>query len=287
MSQRIEVPVVTVLVRYCEIGLKSAPVRKRFEARLKENVLTMLAYDRVEVLVSQAGARMYLETEDPEGAVRAVTRVFGIASVSVAEHSSSAMEDICATAEIYSRGRLPDGSSFAVRARREGSHPYTSTDVGREAGSAIYEANKNRGIKVDLTRPEKEFYVEVRDSGAFIFDTYINGPGGLPLGTQGKVVADTRDDRGLLSAWLMMKRGCKALVTEDSDLLRNYDPGLRIADMSEAEKRDDVMGIVLGSSVADDISFSAECRIPVYFPTIGMDDTEVSARMVSVAEGKF
>lgn len=287
MSQRIEAPVVTVLVRYCEIGLKSAPVRKRFEARLKENVLTMLAYDGVEALVSQAGARMYLETEDPEGAVRAVTRVFGIASVSVAEHSSSAMEDICAAAERYARDRLPNGNSFAVRARREGSHPYTSMDVGREAGSAIYEANKGRGIRVDLTQPEKEFYVEVRDSGAFIFDTYINGPGGLPLGTQGKVFADTRDERGLLSAWLMMKRGCKVLVTEDSDLLRNYDPGLRITDISEAERRDDVMGVVLGASARDDISFLSDCRIPVYFPTIGMDDAEVSARTESVKEGKF
>ena len=277
----------TVLVRYCEIGLKSAPVRKRFEARLKENVLTMLAYDGVEALVSQAGARMYLETEDPEGAVRAVTRVFGIASVSIAEHSSSVMEDICAAAERYSVGRIRDGASCAVRARREGSHPYTSMDVGREAGSAIFEANKLRGIKVDLTGPDKEFYVEVRDSGAFIFDTYINGPGGLPLGTQGKVIAYTGDDRGVLSAWLMMKRGCRVLVTEDSDLLRKYDPNLRMTDISEDGKRDDVMGCGFGSSAQDDISFSAECRDPAYFPTIGMDDAEVSVRMESLTEGKF
>lgn len=276
-----------VLVRYCEIGLKSAPVRKRFEARLRENVLTMLVHDGVEALVTQSGARMYLETGDPEAAAKAVTRVFGIASVSIAEQCQSSMDEICAATAAYASARLSDGESFAVRARREGTHPFTSVDVGREAGSAIFESNKDRGAKVDLKKPDREFYIEVRGSKAFIFDTYINGPGGLPLGTQGRVAADTGSERGLVSAWMMMKRGCKVLVTEDSDILRDYDPDLKLMPMSESAGKDDVMGTVFGTSAKDDISFSSGCRTPVYFPTIGMDDAEVSALMESITEGKF
>ena len=117
----------------------------------------------------------------------------------------------------------------AVKARREGSHPYTSMDVGREAGSAIFLRNEKLGVKVDLTNPEMVFYIEVRNNKAYIFDSYITCPGGLPLGSQGRVFADISDERGMVSAWMMMKRGCRTMVRGDYgiDILRSYDPTLR------------------------------------------------------------
>ena len=87
-----------VLVRYCEIGLKSTPVRRRFESILKDNMLTMLAADGIEAFITFADARYYIETEDIEGCVRSVKKVFGIGSLSVAEVCSSDMQDICDTA---------------------------------------------------------------------------------------------------------------------------------------------------------------------------------------------
>ena len=49
-----------LLIRYAEIGLKSAPVRRRFENQLKDNILTMLMEDGVEALVTKRGARYYV-----------------------------------------------------------------------------------------------------------------------------------------------------------------------------------------------------------------------------------
>ena len=269
-----------ILVRYCEIGLKSTPVRRRFEGILRENMLTMLANDGIETLITFADARFFIETNDIDGCVNSMKKVFGIASISVAEECTSDMDDICRAAAEYSVGRLEKGQSFAVKARREGQHPYTSMDVGREAGSAIFERNEDKGVKVDLTNPEKIFYIEVRNSKAYIFDSYIDCPGGLPLGSQGRVFADISDRRGMVSAWMMMKRGCRTMVHGDCDvdLLQKYDPTLRSLTTEQIEGGNikEMMGMVLGTPLEglDSVDVS-KYDVPVYFPTIGMTDDDV------------
>ena len=281
-----------LLVRYCEICLKSTPVRRRFENILKDNMLTMLAADGVEAIITYADARYFIETNDIERCVDSVKKVFGIASLSVAEECSSDMEDICASAADYSVGRISEGQSFAVKARREGSHPYTSMDVGREAGSAIFLRNEKLGVKVDLTNPEKVFYIEVRNNKAYIFDSYITCPGGLPLGSQGRVFADISDERGMVSAWMMMKRGCRTMVRGDFgiDILRSYDPTLRSVTDEEIESGSvkEILGMVMGTSLEglDSVDVS-KYDVPVYFPTIGMTDDEVKDLRGQIASAEF
>ena len=274
-----------LLIRYAEIGLKSAPVRRRFENQLKDNILTMLMEDGVEALVTKRGARYYVEATDTEAAVRSVRKVFGVASISVAEVCSSKMEDMCAVAAEYSKGRLSEGQSFAVKARREGSQGYSSMDVGREVGSAIFLANEHLGVEVDLTTPDVVFYVEVRDNQAYIFQDYIRCHAGLPVGSQGKVVAHVEDDRGLVSAWLMMKRGCRVMLRGEDylPLLRQYDPIMRAVDQDGGRN---VFGYVLGTRLEDvgkiDVS---SYDLPVYFPTIGMTDDEVVTLAETIRNG--
>ena len=265
-----------LLVRYSEIGLKSAPVRRRFENQLKDNMLTMLMEDGVEALVTKNGARYYVEAADTDAAVASLRRVFGIGSVSVAEEcASSRMEDVCAKAAEYSLPRLSAGQSFAVKARREGFQGYTSMDVGREAGSAIFIANEDKGVRVDLTDPDVVFHVEVRENRAFVFGDYVRCHAGLPVGSQGKVLARVDDDRGMVAAWLMMKRGCRVIASGDADriaLLRRYDPLLKTGDSNPQ-----ALGVVLGTALdgLDSVDVTAY-DVPVYFPTMGMNDGDVA-----------
>ncbi len=250
----------------------------------------MLAADGIEAFITFADARYYIETEDVEGCVRSVKKVFGIGSLSIAEVCSSDMQDICDTAAEYSVGRISEGESFAVKARREGSQPYTSMDVGREAGSAIFLRNEDKGIKVDLKEPDKTFYVEVRNNKAYVFDEYIPCPGGLPLGSQGRVIAESDDRRGTVSAWMMMKRGCRVLVTGDNDidLLRKYDPTLRVVESSSTETLKEILGVVKGTSLDDLDSIDvSEYSVPVYFPTIGMGDADVDSLYESIVRSEF
>lgn len=274
-----------ILVRYSEIGLKSVPVRTRFENRLKDNMLTMLAADGIEALVTKGEARFYVEVLDSDAAVKSLRKVFGIASVSVAEVTTSDMYDICSTVAEYSRGRVHSGQTFAVRARREGNHhSFTSMDVGREAGAAIIDANE--GLKVDLTNPQKVFYVEVRNNKTYIFDTYVRCHAGLPIGTQGRVVADIDNERGIVSAWLMMKRGCKVIVRSDFDcsILKSYDPNLKEIPVGANDPKR-VFGYVWGTSLKEfqDVDVS-KYGIPVFFPTIGMSDEEVTEFLAEIKD---
>jgi thiamine biosynthesis protein ThiI len=279
------------LVRYCEIGLKSTPVRRKFESILRDNMLSMLASDGVEALITYGEARFYLESDDIEVCARSVKKVFGVASVSITRMCSSDMEDICRTAEEFASGRLEGGRSFAVRARREGTHRYTSMELAKEAGSAIFEANKDRGITVDLTSPDKVVYIEVRDSKAYVFDEYIPGPGGLPMGSQGKVIADIAGDRGTVSAWMMMRRGCRVLVTGegDTDTLKMYDPGLRILSGDESKGMfKEILAKVSGAGVNDLSDYDyGSYDLPVFFPTVGMTDEETSVMLGRIREASF
>ena len=284
--------VTSLLIRYCEIGLKSTPVRRRFENILKDNMLTMLAADGIEAIVTFADARFFVETDDIRGCVDSVKKVFGIASLSVVEECTSDLEDICRKAAEYSVGRISEGQSFAVKARREGTHPYTSMDVGREAGSAIFERNEDLGVKVDLTDPEKVFYIEVRNNKAYIFDSYITCPGGLPLGSQGRVFAEIDDRRGMVSAWMMMKRGCRVMVRgdHDIDILRDYDPTLRSVTDEEIENGSvkEILGMVKGTSLEElDSVDVSKYDVPVYFPTIGMSDQDVDDLYGSIKSVSF
>jgi len=281
--------VAIILIRYAEIGLKSTPVRKRFENALKDNILNMLMQGGVEALVTNKGARFYVEATDIDAAARSLRKVFGIASMSIAEVCSSKMEDMCAVAAEYSKSRLTEGQSFAVKARREGSQGYTSLDMGREIGSAIFLANEDRGVKVDLTDPDVVFFVEARDNRAYIFLDYIRCHAGLPVGTQGKIVARIDgSDRSIVSAWLMMKRGCRVLVQGDGDYsaLKQYDVFIREYD----PKKDDpkkILGFVSGADLEDIENIDVtEHDVPVFFPTIGMTDEEVSETIETISNGQ-
>ena len=278
-----------ILIRYAEIGLKSTPVRKRFESMMKNNMLDMLMQDGVEALVTAKGSRFYVEATDIDAAVASIRKVFGVASLSIAEECTSKMDDMCQTAAEYSKSRLSEGQSFAVKARREGSQGYTSLDMGREIGSAIFLANEDKDVNVDLTTPEVVFFVEARDNRAFIFNDYIRCHAGLPVGTQGRVIADIDgSERSIVSAWLMMKRGCRVVVRGEADysVLKQYDSMVRDYD---PKKDDDIkaLGIVKGTDLNELDSVNVtESTLPIFFPTIGMTDEEVSEIYETIKNGQ-
>ncbi len=270
-----------LLLRYSEIGLKGISVRNRWENRLKDNILQMLAADGVEALVTRGQARFYVEAADLDAAIRSIRKVFGVGSISIAETCSNDMETICSTVAEYSKSRMVKGKTFAVKARREGGQKYTSMDLAKSCGDAIWNANLDKDPKVNLKDPDIVFWVESRPRDAFIFQDYIYCHAGLPMGTQGHVLAYVDNDRGVLSALLMMKRGCKVVVRGEYglDLLREYDPNLKVVDDNYITAGR-VLGFVKGYGLDDIEDYDPSgFDLPVFFPTVGMSDSEVEERM--------
>lgn len=198
----------TVLVRYGEVGTKSAKVRTDMERLLRENLEATLAARGVAATVNREWSRIFVRTDDPEAATDAACDTFGVVSASPARSVDPTMDAI-REALVAAAADHPDGATFGVDATRAGegdAHPFSSPDLEVEGGSAV---EAETGATVDLDDPDRTYYVECREQEAFVFTEKRPGPGGLPLGTQGTAVVLLSG--GLdspVAAWELMKRGC-------------------------------------------------------------------------------
>ncbi|MBI2077769.1 MAG: hypothetical protein HYT80_05270 [Euryarchaeota archaeon] len=200
-----------VLARYGELGIKSPPVRRRFERVLQENIEKAFESEKLDCIVSRVRGRFLVHSSDLPRALLVLGRIFGLTSVSPAVVRSSKMGELLPAIGAYYEtvaAERPAIRSFAIRARRSGSHPFSSQDVAREGGGAVLSAPHGAHLKVDLDKPDLELSVEVRDDKAYLFHETQRAPGGLPMGSQGRVAVLLKDLHSLVAAWLMLKRGC-------------------------------------------------------------------------------
>lgn len=227
-----------IIVRYGEIGLKGR-LRRKFEDLLISNIRRVLNFEGYEAKITREWGRIYILSDDEKIAER-VAKVFGVVSTSIATETSPDIEEIAHKAAEVGERTLDPSKSFAVRARRAGHHEFTSMDVARVAGAAIKERT---GAKVDLTNPDVEIGIEVRESRALIYASVLKGFGGLPVGSQERVLSLVNDEKSFLSTWYALRRGCDVdlLVTEDLAHLREEllpwacyrDIGVKITEASD------------------------------------------------------
>ncbi|HYM38817.1 MAG TPA: THUMP domain-containing protein [Thermoplasmata archaeon] len=277
-----------LLVRFGEIALKSRYVRRQLRDRLVANIQDLFAAEGVECVTEADEARVYVSVDDPARARRILGRVFGIVSISPATEGHGDLGTLTRLAvdEARSAG-LQAGVTFAVRPRRVGSHPFTSQDVAREIGGAIL--NAVPGAKVNLTAPAVEVHVEVRENRGFVFHEFWDGPGGLPLGSQGRALAVVDGEAGLVAAWMAMKRGCRVVAAAprgsiDIEALRPWEPGLKVLEFDGRAQLEDLVrlaragAVFLGTRGRDfDPAQRPKLSVPVFEPVVGLPDAEVRA----------
>ena len=199
-----------IIARYGEIGLKSPKIRSRFERKLVKNIRATF-----ECEVDRNQGRIYIFPQDFDEGIEKLNRVFGVVSYSPATSTDSTYEGIdgtltAYTEELISEGILDENTKFAIKCRRVGNHEYTSQEMAAHCGGVV----RNVVLApVDLTNPDLTIFVEIRENKAFIYHEKIKGPGGLPLGTQGRVVVLLSSGiDSPVAAYLMMKRGCEVVA---------------------------------------------------------------------------
>ncbi len=194
-----------ILIRLSgEISTKARQTRVRFTERLARNIKEALAGSSFQL--KRDWDRIYIETPSLE-ATGTLPRVFGIQSLSVVERRAGThLEEIVQAGEELFRSPV-HGKRFAVRARRadhRAGGSFGSQDVARALGAALLP----HALKVDLDNPEVTVHVEMRDGQAYFFTDQISGPGGLPLGIEGRAVALISGGfDSAVAAWFMLKRG--------------------------------------------------------------------------------
>jgi len=201
----------TVIVRYgAEMGVKSSRTRASYDKLLIKNIRAKLKADGLDLEgIERRYGRIYLKTAAPKEVAQSLSRVFGISSTSPAISCKADLDAISDVAVKLAEERGGRGVKFAVRCRRVGEHPFTSIDVARHVGSEISEAMKRMEWRVDLDEPDFAVNIEIRDEEAFLFTEVVKGVGGLPLGSQGRVLCLMSSGiDSPVAAWLMMRRGC-------------------------------------------------------------------------------
>ncbi|MBA2563925.1 MAG: tRNA 4-thiouridine(8) synthase ThiI [Gemmatimonadetes bacterium] len=196
------------LIRYDEIGLKGRN-RRFFERRLRENVARALEIPRADVAWERG--RLFAPGGDPfapQPASQPLARVFGVRSYSPVLRVDPELEAITPVAlALAATGVSRGGRTFAVNARRgDKRFPLTSLELNVALGRSVQQAHP--GLDVDLGRPDFTLHVEVRESGAYLFEAVLPGPGGLPVGTAGRALLLLSGGiDSPVAGWLSMKRG--------------------------------------------------------------------------------
>lgn len=193
------------IVRYSEIGLKGRKARTEMENLLVRNVKKSLSNHGVEATARKESGRILIYPErENEEAESAIGSTIGVKSFSrCTEYQAGSFEEIVEIAKSQFSEAVR-GKTFAVRSRRAGNQNFTSMDIDRAVGSALYDYSAG----VDLHNPDIEIGIEIRDSDLFLFDSIIRGPGGLPLGSQGKLISMMSGGiDSPVATWMMMKRG--------------------------------------------------------------------------------
>ncbi len=198
-----------VVVHYHEISLKRGN-RPLFLRHLARNLARALA-DVGPVTVRQRPGRIVLDLDEhpqPEVVRERAQRVCGVASVALGYRTASTLEGMRGVI-----GRLVEGRelrSFRITARRAfKTYPMTSVELNRALGAFVLERVATR---VDLEHPEVEIVVEVLPDETFVSLDRRPGPGGLPVGSGGTVVALLSGGiDSPVAAWRMLKRGCRVV----------------------------------------------------------------------------
>ncbi|HVE91639.1 MAG TPA: tRNA uracil 4-sulfurtransferase ThiI [Actinomycetota bacterium] len=197
-----------VVVHYHEIGLKGRN-RGMFERMLLDNLRDAIpaGAGRVEglngrILVHTGGAPR-------DDVLEAAGSTFGIASYSPGLQVAPSVEEMTSAAlELLEPLEF---RSFAVAARRsDKQHPLTSNQMNVQIGDRIRQAT---AAAVHLDDPDATVHAEVLGSRALVYVDRRRGPGGLPVGSSGRVgVLLSGGIDSPVAAYRMMRRGARAVL---------------------------------------------------------------------------
>ncbi|MCL2877435.1 MAG: tRNA 4-thiouridine(8) synthase ThiI [Acidobacteria bacterium] len=200
----------TVLIHYHEINLKGNN-RGWFENQLQRHIAALLR-DVEHGPIRRFAGRLAIDLQEnaSQDEIDAITfrlqKVFGIANFFVAREVPADLAAMKITlAELVTSTRF---ESFKIDARRGTKEfPLNSQEINQQLGAHVVELT---GARVRMENPDAVFTVEIASGRAFLSVEKIQGAGGLPSGTGGKVLCLISG--GLdspVAAWRMMRRGCR------------------------------------------------------------------------------
>lgn len=200
------------LIKYAEIGTKGKN-RFLFEDALIKQIRHALKKTEGEFLITKESGRIYVESQgeyDYDEAVEALQTVFGIAWICpVVQIEEKDFEQVKQAVVAYVDQVYPNKEfTFKVDSRRaDKQYPVTSDQMNRDLGEVLLETYPE--MKVDVHHPEVLLRVEIRNQ-VNIYSEMIQGPGGMPVGTNGKsMLLLSGGIDSPVAGYMIAKRGVK------------------------------------------------------------------------------
>ncbi|VVB98236.1 tRNA sulfurtransferase [uncultured archaeon] len=194
---------------YSEIGIKGRN-RYLFEDRLISNMRAALSgkMGRMEKLEK----RIFFEAEGDEAGIKeSLSRIFGIEWYARVYEVKKEKAEIEKFILAHLSKEALKGRTIKVESKRgDKGLPYTSMELSRDIGAAIVE---KFGAEVDVRNPGMRIYIEIMQKDrAFVHFEKLRGPGGLPVGSSGRVLALLSGGiDSPVARWMLMRRGAKVV----------------------------------------------------------------------------
>ena len=137
-----------------------------------ENIAVSYIYDlfpKCKIDIKPEGYYGIILVNIPEEKTKRISLLYSIPElekiIPVEKITRAEPETLCQEAKSLARKFLCENDTFAVRTIRRGTHNFTSIDINVKVGSCIQEV---KGNKVDLTSPDKIFWIEIINEKAYI-----------------------------------------------------------------------------------------------------------------------
>lgn len=200
------------LIKYAEIGVKGKN-RYIFEDALVRQIKYAISKCEGDFVVSKTPGRIFLDASgdfDYDEVIDRLSKVFGVWGVAPVVRLD-VMEPEALYEEVvkYFDAVYPDKKkTFKIFARRSNKgYPLDSMELNANIGEALLHAFSD--LKVDVHNPEITVTVEIRDK-IYIYSEIIPGPGGMPIGTNGKgMLLLSGGIDSPVAGWMVAKRGLK------------------------------------------------------------------------------
>ncbi len=178
------------LIKYAEIGVKGKN-RYLFEEALVKQIKNALKRCEGRFEVTRTPGRVYVEALsefDFDETVDNLKTVFGISGICPVVHvEDEGFEKLGRDIVKYMDDVYPEKNfTFKVQTRRSRkNYPMNSMELNAELGGVILDAFPQ--LAVDVHKPDVLLNVEIREK-IYIYSETIPGPGGMPVGSNGKAM---------------------------------------------------------------------------------------------------
>lgn len=298
---RLNEQLTTILIRFSEIGIKSPKTRKWLTRKLISHIEFVLKNNDIkDFQIENRFSRIFVFSEETDKILHLLSNFLpGIASISQVYECKTDFQEFTEIIREQFFERLRNYSSFAVKVKRTGKHPFSSVEIAADIGEFILDNIGGSNIRVNLTDPEYYLYLEIREGVTYVYDKITKGLGGLPAGCQGKVLVITSGEnedianilqlykRGAITIIYSMNKfskypkGYQEAISKLLDLQQNLkrtervilssDKQFHIEEVLNYYQESQCLSIAMSKTIFEDISMKIPTTIPVFVPYLVED----------------